>query len=110
MHDSVYTCMWVEHVTSLCLVILVVFCVLFYRAFDQGPILGGTFGTVMHNKSLRNLGIKNELIGLLICLISGRYQITLHCSVSLTSRILHCGCFYIRSKYTTIICGDNTSL
>lgn len=37
----------------------------------MGPILGGTFGTVMHNKSLRNLGIKNELIGLLICLISG---------------------------------------
>lgn len=39
----------------------------------QGPILGGTFGTVMQNKSLRNLGIKNELIGLFICVISGEY-------------------------------------
>ncbi|XP_078317414.1 uncharacterized protein LOC111120045 isoform X2 [Crassostrea virginica] len=37
----------------------------------MGPILGGTFGTVMQNKSLRNLGIKNELIGLMICVISG---------------------------------------
>lgn len=81
MHDSVYTCMWrgTCHITLLsntplwCSVSNFMFNVL-----DQGPILGGTFGTVMHNKSLRNLGIKNELIGLLICLISGRYQIMLH--------------------------------
>lgn len=92
MHDSVYTCMWggTCHITLSSLPCGVLCLIL--HAFDQGPILGGTFGTVMHNKSLRNLGIKNELIGLLICLISGRYQIPLHCSVSLTSMILHCGC------------------
>ncbi|XP_074642914.1 uncharacterized protein LOC141900082 [Tubulanus polymorphus] len=34
----------------------------------MGPILAGTFGTVVHNASLRNLGLKNEVIGLSICL------------------------------------------
>ncbi|XP_076441357.1 uncharacterized protein LOC143280550 [Babylonia areolata] len=37
----------------------------------MGPILAGTFGTVIKNNALRNLGIRSELIGLGICLICG---------------------------------------
>ena len=37
----------------------------------QGPILAGTFGTVIRDRELQRLGVKNELIGLLLCLSSG---------------------------------------
>ncbi|KAL8577106.1 hypothetical protein ACOMHN_049795 [Nucella lapillus] len=37
----------------------------------MGPILAGTFGTVIKNNALRNLGIRSELLGLGICLICG---------------------------------------
>eukprot|EP00095_Tigriopus_kingsejongensis_P011013 snap_masked-scaffold1087_size63509-processed-gene-0.3 protein:Tk11013 transcript:snap_masked-scaffold1087_size63509-processed-gene-0.3-mRNA-1 annotation:"conserved hypothetical protein" len=37
----------------------------------MGPILAGTFGTVIKDKKLRNLGINHELISLLICIIVG---------------------------------------
>lgn len=38
---------------------------------QQGPILAGTFGTVIQDKKLQRLGLKNELIGLGLCLSSG---------------------------------------
>lgn len=37
----------------------------------QGPILGGTFGWVIQHRELCRLGVKNELIGLGICLVVG---------------------------------------
>ncbi|XP_060073507.1 uncharacterized protein LOC132553292 [Ylistrum balloti] len=37
----------------------------------MGPILAGTFGTVIKNNTLRNLGIKNEVLSLLICIGMG---------------------------------------
>ncbi|XP_033738239.1 uncharacterized protein LOC117325851 [Pecten maximus] len=37
----------------------------------MGPILAGTFGTVIQNNTLRNLGIKNEVLSLLICVGMG---------------------------------------
>ncbi|KAL5016539.1 hypothetical protein ScPMuIL_006128 [Solemya velum] len=37
----------------------------------MGPILAGTFGAVIGNSSLRNLGIKSELIGLGLCVLNG---------------------------------------
>jgi len=37
----------------------------------MGPILGGTFGIVLHYRPLWKTGILNELIGLLLCLLSG---------------------------------------
>ncbi len=37
----------------------------------QGPILGGTFGYVIGNRDLARLGLKNELIGLGLCLLFG---------------------------------------
>ena len=44
---------------------------MFYR---QGPILGWVFGVVIGNRDLWMLGVKNELIGLSICLICGELQ------------------------------------
>ena len=46
----------------------------------QGPILAGTFGTVIKNKELRNLGIKTELVGLSLCIIVGKMlsKVVLH--------------------------------
>ena len=41
----------------------------------QGPILAGTFGFVIKNYSLRNLGIQSEVKGLLICVVSGKTMI-----------------------------------
>ena len=37
----------------------------------MGPILAGIFGTVVGDSKLRNLGIINELISLVICVLSG---------------------------------------
>jgi len=37
----------------------------------MGPILGWVFGVVIKNRSLWVMGIKNELIGLLLCVIIG---------------------------------------
>ncbi|XP_067124254.1 uncharacterized protein [Centruroides vittatus] len=37
----------------------------------MGPILAGTFGAVIQDKSLRNLGIKTEIVGLVLCLLFG---------------------------------------
>ncbi|XP_052080018.1 uncharacterized protein LOC127718108 isoform X2 [Mytilus californianus] len=37
----------------------------------MGPILAGTFGFVIKNDSLRNLGIFSEIKGLLICVLCG---------------------------------------
>ncbi|XP_077990865.1 uncharacterized protein LOC144445193 [Glandiceps talaboti] len=37
----------------------------------MGPILAGTFGTVIAHVKLRNLGMKTEIIGLLLCIICG---------------------------------------
>ncbi|XP_052256226.1 uncharacterized protein LOC127861613 isoform X2 [Dreissena polymorpha] len=37
----------------------------------MGPILAATFGQVIKNNELRNLGITSELKGLLICLLTG---------------------------------------
>ncbi|KAK2164150.1 hypothetical protein LSH36_68g09013 [Paralvinella palmiformis] len=37
----------------------------------MGPILAGTFGLVIFHRNLCKLGIKNELISLSICIISG---------------------------------------
>ncbi|OWF41400.1 uncharacterized protein LOC110462543 [Mizuhopecten yessoensis] len=37
----------------------------------MGPILAGTFGTVIQNNTLRNLGIRNEVLSLLICVGMG---------------------------------------
>lgn len=38
---------------------------------NQGPILAGTFGTVIQDRALQRLGVKNELIGLGLCLSFG---------------------------------------
>ena len=38
----------------------------------QGPIMGGTFGVVIGNRQLMQLGIVNEVIGLVICLVVGK--------------------------------------
>ena len=38
---------------------------------EQGPILGGTFGIVIRYRYLWKMGIQNEMIGLLLCLICG---------------------------------------
>ncbi|GAB1600419.1 uncharacterized protein LOC115215061 [Argonauta hians] len=37
----------------------------------MGPILAGTFGIVIQNYSLRNLGLRSESIGLAMCIVSG---------------------------------------
>ncbi|CAB4014000.1 Hypothetical predicted protein [Paramuricea clavata] len=37
----------------------------------MGPILGGTFGTVIKNKNLRNTGLKTELCGLFFSVVVG---------------------------------------
>lgn len=37
----------------------------------MGPILAGTFGAVIQDKPLRNLGIKTEIVGLVLCLLFG---------------------------------------
>ncbi|XP_023222454.1 uncharacterized protein LOC111623946 [Centruroides sculpturatus] len=37
----------------------------------MGPILAGTFGTVIQDGPLRNLGIKTEILGLLLCILFG---------------------------------------
>ncbi|CAB4010924.1 Hypothetical predicted protein [Paramuricea clavata] len=37
----------------------------------MGPILGGTFGTVIKNKSLRNTALKTELCGLFLSVVVG---------------------------------------
>ncbi|KAK3090502.1 hypothetical protein FSP39_012352 [Pinctada imbricata] len=38
----------------------------------MGPILALTFGAVIQNVSLRSLGLRNETIGLLLCIVSER--------------------------------------
>ncbi|GIY49845.1 uncharacterized protein CEXT_344601, partial [Caerostris extrusa] len=37
----------------------------------MGPIMAGTFGAVIRDRSLRNLGIKTEILGLFLCLVIG---------------------------------------
>ena len=37
----------------------------------MGPILAGIFGAVVGDSKLRNLGVVNELISLVICVLSG---------------------------------------
>jgi len=37
----------------------------------QGPIVGFTFGAIIKNDSLWRISVRNELIGLLICLSFG---------------------------------------
>lgn len=37
----------------------------------QGPINAATFGTMIKDKKLRNMGIVNEFIGLILCVIIG---------------------------------------
>ncbi|XP_070194651.1 uncharacterized protein [Littorina saxatilis] len=37
----------------------------------MGPILAGTFGIVIKNSTLRNIGVRSELYGLALCLICG---------------------------------------
>ena len=37
----------------------------------MGPILAGIFGAVVGDTKLRNLGVVNELISLVICVLSG---------------------------------------
>ncbi|XP_067003608.2 uncharacterized protein [Anabrus simplex] len=37
----------------------------------MGPVLAGTFGTMVGDRHLRMMGIRNELFGLLICLVTG---------------------------------------
>ncbi|KAG8187350.1 hypothetical protein JTE90_011712 [Oedothorax gibbosus] len=37
----------------------------------MGPIMAGTFGAVIRDRSLRNLGIKTEIFGLLLCVFIG---------------------------------------
>lgn len=51
----------------------------------MGPVMAGTFGSVIHNKSLQKIGVQNELFGLglatfvgfvygtIICLITDKY-------------------------------------
>ena len=38
----------------------------------QGPIVGFTFGAIIKNQNLWRISVRNELIGLLICLIFGQ--------------------------------------
>ncbi|XP_033113697.1 uncharacterized protein LOC117114210 [Anneissia japonica] len=37
----------------------------------MGPIMGGTFGIVIKHSPLRNIGIKTEVVGLLMCVFCG---------------------------------------
>ncbi|GFR06482.1 uncharacterized protein TNCT_493201 [Trichonephila clavata] len=37
----------------------------------MGPIMAGTFGAVIRDKPLRNLGIKTEIVGLCLCMFIG---------------------------------------
>ncbi|GFU41877.1 uncharacterized protein NPIL_389212 [Nephila pilipes] len=37
----------------------------------MGPIMAGTFGAVIRDRSLRNLGIKTEIVGLCLCMFIG---------------------------------------
>ena len=37
----------------------------------MGPILAGIFGSVIHDKKIRNLGIKVELFSLIACVLIG---------------------------------------
>lgn len=39
----------------------------------MGPILAGIFGAVVGDSKLRNLGVVNELISLVICVLSGEF-------------------------------------
>ena len=39
----------------------------------MGPIMGGTFGWVIKNGELMKMGIRNELVGLTLCLTCGTY-------------------------------------
>ena len=43
----------------------------------MGPILAGIFGAVVGDSKLRNLGVVNELISLVICVLSGEAIVTL---------------------------------
>ena len=42
----------------------------------MGPILAGIFGAVVGDSKLRNLGVVNELISLVICVLSGEAIVT----------------------------------
>ena len=46
----------------------------------MGPILAGIFGAVVGDSKLRNLGVVNELISLVICVLSGEF---IHLNVSI---------------------------
>ena len=48
----------------------------------MGPILAGIFGAVVGDSKLRNLGVVNELISLVICVLSGDF---IHLNVSTLS-------------------------
>lgn len=37
----------------------------------MGPIMAGTFGTVIEDRQLQKMGVLNELFGLLVCLVVG---------------------------------------
>ncbi|CAL1273559.1 unnamed protein product [Larinioides sclopetarius] len=37
----------------------------------MGPIMAGTFGAVIRDRSLRNLGIRTEIVGLFLCMVIG---------------------------------------
>lgn len=42
------------------------------RLHFQGPIMAGTFGAVIRDRSLRNLGIQTEILGLFLCVFIGK--------------------------------------
>lgn len=39
--------------------------------YSQGPVNAATFGTMIKDKRLRKMGIVNEIIGLVLCVIIG---------------------------------------
>ena len=42
----------------------------------QGPIVGFTFGAIIKNQNLWRISVRNELIGLLICVFFGSSLLT----------------------------------
>jgi Domain of unknown function (DUF389) len=52
----------------------------------QGPILAGTFGTVIQDRQLQRVGVLHELFGLLMCLVIGFF-----CGLIIASIVDHWG-------------------
>lgn len=76
-------------------------CSIYYIATFQGPVMAGTFGSVIRDKALQKMGVQNEVISLgiatfigfcygsLICLLTDKYGENDWPTLEMISRYLH---------------------